>query len=258
MIKTELNVDALERVFVACAGKKVSFEELRFLYLKEMNFVVKELYLPYSLDVGGLSKITNRTFEESPTAKTTQGKLLESRYVVYVSIDEDVDRIKKIFKEFKAEVKEMGKYSHEVYYDKLKQGLSFEAHKVPNQTVQLLKQKKFKNTCECCGHLVRNTRMIELHHIKPVEYGGADELDNFACVCRNCHAIIHSYGLEYEKQDEKRFDKKRDFFENVVKPSVKNAYERISEKKLKKFVASMLAYRYNGEDDCEDDYEKLA
>lgn len=245
MIRTKLNVDALERVFVACAGKKVSFEELRFLYLKEMNFAVKELNLPY---MGTLSEITNMTHEYSPAAKTTQGEQLEERSVLYAVIDENVDKIKKTFKAFKAEVKEMGKHAHEVYYDELKRGLSFEAHKVPNKTVQLIKQKKFKNTCECCGHLVRNTRMIELHHIKPVEYGGNDELDNFACVCRNCHAIIHSYGLEYEDQDEKRFDKKRDFFENVVKPTVKNAYERISEKKLKKFVASMLSYRYNGED----------
>lgn len=247
MIKTKLNVDALERVFVACAGKKVSFEEIRFLYLKEMNFAVKELHLPYGLS-GDFEEITTVTSENTPTAKTTQGDLLEERSIVYVVVDENVDKIKKFFKEFKTEVKEMGKHSYEVYYDKLKQGLSFEAHKVPNQTVQFLKRKKFKNTCECCGHFVRNTRMIEFHHIKPVEYGGVDELDNFACVCRNCHAIIHSYGLEYEEQDEKRFDKKRDFFENVVKPTVKNAYERISEKKLKKFVASMLSYRYNGED----------
>ena len=247
MIKTNLNVDALERVFVACAGKKVTFEEIRFLYLKEMNFAVKELSLSTACPIFG-EGITTITHEYSPTARTTQGETIEKRSVIYVAVNENVDKIKKVFKEFKAEVKEKGKHSYEVYYDKLKQGLSFEAHKVPNQTVQLIKEKKFKKTCECCGSFVRNTRMIELHHIKPVEYGGVDELDNFACVCRNCHAIIHSYGLEYEEQDEKRFDKKRDFFENVVKPTVKNAYERISEKKLKKFVASMLSYRYNGED----------
>lgn len=246
MTKIKLNVDALEKVFVACAGKKVSFEEIEFLYLKEMNFAVKKLHLPYGLSNFG--EIATVTSENTPTAKTTQGDLLKERNIIYVAFDENVDKIKKVFKAFKAEVKEMGKYAYEFYYDELKQGLSFKAHKVPNQTVQLIKQKKFKNTCECCGHFVRNTRMIELHHIKPVEYGGADELDNFACVCRNCHAIIHSYGLEYEEQDKKRFDKKRDFFENVVKPTVKNAYERLSEKKLKKFVASMLSYRYNGED----------
>ena len=41
--------------------------------------------------------------------------------------------------------------------------------------------------CRDCGKAGK----LEAHHVKPLEAGGADELDNLRALCRDCHIETH-------------------------------------------------------------------
>lgn len=43
--------------------------------------------------------------------------------------------------------------------------------------------KRYANRCVKCG----SYKNLEIHHIKPVCYGGDDSLDNLIPLCRKCH-----------------------------------------------------------------------
>lgn len=42
------------------------------------------------------------------------------------------------------------------------------------------------NFCEHCG-----APALDVHHILPIEKGGANEASNFICLCRQCHQRVH-------------------------------------------------------------------
>ena len=66
--------------------------------------------------------------------------------------------------------------------------------------------------CSMCGKLfipgVDDDR--EYHHIIPLDIGGNNLPENIVILCRNCHALVHSYPLEYPK-----FIKPTRFFDNI-------------------------------------------
>lgn len=62
--------------------------------------------------------------------------------------------------------------------------------------------RRDKYTCQDCGefHALKNEQgiylpttdgMLDLHHIKPVEFGGGDEPQNLITLCRDCHKKRH-------------------------------------------------------------------
>lgn len=58
--------------------------------------------------------------------------------------------------------------------------------------------------CQCCG--VKSVR-IEVHHIEPLTFGGADEINNLISLCFVCHKEAPNdpdLFLEYQKQGGKR------------------------------------------------------
>ena len=61
--------------------------------------------------------------------------------------------------------------------------------KRPNRTsVQKIKQR-LGCRCAICGD--NRDYCIDLHHIVPLEYGGTNDISNFICLCKNCHAEQH-------------------------------------------------------------------
>ena len=53
------------------------------------------------------------------------------------------------------------------------------------------------NVCEACGwaplpFALRQTSMINLHHVIPVALGGTNEPDNLVLLCPNCHTVCHA------------------------------------------------------------------
>jgi DNA-binding XRE family transcriptional regulator len=59
--------------------------------------------------------------------------------------------------------------------------------------------KRADGHCELCHNeapfrrVSNNMPYLEAHHIKPIELGGTDELDNLLALCPNCHKKLH-YG----------------------------------------------------------------
>jgi hypothetical protein len=54
-----------------------------------------------------------------------------------------------------------------------------------------------RGKCECCNSQApfitkRNNPYLEVHHVKPVEFGGWNDRTNLAALCPNCHREIHS------------------------------------------------------------------
>lgn len=43
--------------------------------------------------------------------------------------------------------------------------------------------------CEVCGF--SNPHALDVHHVRPVSEGGTDEIENLACLCKNCHGLVH-------------------------------------------------------------------
>ena len=84
---------------------------------------------------------------------------------------------------------------------------------------------------------------MELHHIQPAKTGGKDSLENAACVCQSCHAIIHSNDLTYNLLVRKAYPNKRDFFNETVKPIVEELRKTTSKKELDKAIDKMFAER---------------
>lgn len=45
------------------------------------------------------------------------------------------------------------------------------------------------NMCDVCGLDIYD--ILEIHHILPISCNGDNSLDNLACLCPNCHSILH-------------------------------------------------------------------
>lgn len=71
-------------------------------------------------------------------------------------------------------------------------------------------------TCAICGF--SNPLALDVHHIRPTSAGGSDEIENLACLCRNCHVLVH------------RTMNSNDFV------GVRNVFTNEQYKKFKKFV----------------------
>ena len=55
---------------------------------------------------------------------------------------------------------------------------------------QTLKKKAFKRddfTCQKCKIQDKTAKILEVHHIIPLCYGGKDELSNLITLCSDCH-----------------------------------------------------------------------
>jgi len=44
-------------------------------------------------------------------------------------------------------------------------------------------------TCAICGF--SNQLVLDVHHVRPTSAGGSDEIENLACLCKNCHVLVH-------------------------------------------------------------------
>ena len=44
--------------------------------------------------------------------------------------------------------------------------------------------------CQICGE--KDKYVIELHHIVPLAVSGKNDINNFVCLCANCHRRVHS------------------------------------------------------------------
>lgn len=58
--------------------------------------------------------------------------------------------------------------------------------------------------CDGCGFVVPeilyetcrhpHKRLLQVHHVQPVQCGGTDDASNFALLCANCHGMAHLHG----------------------------------------------------------------
>lgn len=61
--------------------------------------------------------------------------------------------------------------------------------RINGHTVERIK-KRYNYECQICGE--KNKYTAELHHIKPLEIGGKNTLNNLVCLCANCHRKVHA------------------------------------------------------------------
>lgn len=158
-------------------------------------------------------------------------------------ITDDYKLIMKEFQSVKRKIKEESRYAWENKIDQLKKGKEFPARKgFTSDVVKHLKEEHFGGKCEICGSFNED---LELHHIQPTKAGGKDSLENAACVCQKCHAIIHANDLTYNFLMAKMYPSRsrRDFFDETVKPVVRELRKTTSKKELEKAIDKMFAER---------------
>ena len=51
--------------------------------------------------------------------------------------------------------------------------------------------KRMELPCSCCGIYIEGI-VWDIHHIKPVKFGGTNDITNLTYVCPNCHRIAHT------------------------------------------------------------------
>ena len=257
MEKFSVNAKIAINVLAKHKGECVNDQILAFEYGIANNGIVKGFYSFLHLvngynhtnweKYGKVPVLVRQEDSNEASSTSTQGVTTKETMIVYTVLDFDTEKAIRAWTKY---LKNAGKYEYEHRYNDLKSGKEFDAHKIGSDCVRYLKKKHFKNTCECCtSNTPIVSKTLELHHIQAVEDGGKDSLNNFACVCRNCHGIIHGLDLVYDEQAEAKYSDKRRFFEEIVKPAVKQAYDGMTERKIKKFVKNMLLIRYGKEEE---------
>ncbi|MGB5962096.1 MAG: DEAD/DEAH box helicase family protein [Coleofasciculaceae cyanobacterium] len=63
-----------------------------------------------------------------------------------------------------------------------------------DETKRLVKKRDGKR-CLCCGE--KNSRLLQVDHIKPRYYGGAHSLDNLQTLCRQCNQIKGTETIDF-------------------------------------------------------------
>ena len=242
MVKTIMNAKAMAEIISEYNNvENAKVFEMACKYSLKVGYTVSEeqfCNFLLLLNNHNIPIATNWIFVKVSVANNCKKEIEKEIQKVSIHTNLTTDKLEK---EISKLLKDLAKSSADKKYEELKNGEEFEAHSIGNEVVKLLKKKHFKYTCECCGAVIKNPKVMELHHIQPVEYGGIDSLDNLACVCRNCHGIIHGFGIE--KTEETNYESSRDFFEDIVKPAVKKASNGLSKKQIDRFVDKMLKVR---------------
>lgn len=55
--------------------------------------------------------------------------------------------------------------------------------------------------CERCGRSFPINNGLEIHHINFRSRGGKDNIENLACLCHECHRLIHDKGVNFTRED---------------------------------------------------------
>jgi len=56
--------------------------------------------------------------------------------------------------------------------------------------------------CKRCG----KKGDVVYHHIRPLKYGGTNEMSNITTLCEDCHREVHEYGVEHERRVRRMLD----------------------------------------------------
>lgn len=235
MIKTIFNPKAFAEVLTENLGKVLTNHQIMALY---------------SFKVGKLTDNPNfiDNFEKScKYLNYNKRSIIDNtgKEICYDSVDyqitDDLALIQKELKSAERKLKEWGKYAWENKISQLKKGKEFPAREgFTSDVTKHLKEEYFEGKCEICGKF---NEELEIHHIQPTKTGGKDSLENAACVCQKCHAIIHSNDLTYNLLVKKIYPNRREFFNETVKPIVKELRKTTSKKELDKAIDKMFAER---------------
>lgn len=234
MIKTIFNAKAFAEVLTENMGKVLTSHQILALYSFKVGKLTNSVR--YNLFANSCKYIEY----ESLSITDNAGNEHDYDSCKY-QITDDFKLIMKEFQSAERELKEWGKYAWENKIEKLKKGKTFPARKgFTSDVTKHLKEEYFESKCEICGSF---SISLELHHIQPTKAGGKDCLENAACVCQKCHAIIHSNDLTYNLLVSKAYPNRRNFFNETVKPLVKELRKTTSEKELEEAVDKMFAER---------------
>jgi 5-methylcytosine-specific restriction endonuclease McrA len=235
MIKTIFNPKAFAEVLTENLGKVLTSHQILALY---------------SFKVGKLTDNSNFISNFPKSCKIVEYKARsitdntgnEYDYDSWdYQITDDLNLIQKELKSVERKIKEEGRYAWEKKIDQLKKGKEFPARKgFTSDVSEHLKEEYFEGKCEICGSFNED---LELHHIQPAKTGGKDSLENAACVCQSCHAIIHSNDLTYNLLVRKAYPNRREFFNETVKPIVEELRKTTSKRELEKAIDKMFAER---------------
>lgn len=57
-------------------------------------------------------------------------------------------------------------------------------------------REKAGHSCEACGHeaVEGETDDLQVHHIRAIQDGGTNDLDNLVVLCTSCHWQVHRHG----------------------------------------------------------------
>ena len=235
MTKTIFNPKAFAEVLTENLGKVLTSHQILALYSFKVGKITDNITFIYDFEK------SCKYLEYKPLYITDNTGNKRPYDSCYFQITDDLTLIQKELKSVERKIKEMGTYAWENKINKLKKGKEFPARKgFTSDVTKHLKEEYFEGKCEICGKF---NEELEIHHIQPTKTGGKDSLENAACVCQKCHAIIHSNDLTYNLLVKKAYPNRREFFNETVKPIVKELRKTTSKEELDKAIDKMFAER---------------
>lgn len=235
MVKSIFNPKVFAEVLTENMGKVLTNHQIMALYSFKVGKLTDNVGFIYNFEK------SCKCLEYKPLYITDNAGN-ENRYDSWdYQITDDILVIQKELKYVERKLKEWGKYAWENKINQLKKGKEFPARKgFTSDVSKHLKEEYFEGKCEICGSFNED---LELHHIQPAKTGGKDSLENAACVCQSCHAIIHSNDLTYNLLVRKAYPNRREFFNETVKPIVEELRKTTSKRELEKAIDKMFAER---------------
>jgi len=98
--------------------------------------------------------------------------------------------------------------------------------------------RRDENSCIACGV----NKKLAFHHIKPVNEGGKNEMDNIVLLCRSCHNLTHLNYLSIKPY-------RNDFKLSYKDPGIKNFTAYLYAQKRDRYLKNKYHCRKNSQKD---------
>ncbi len=70
--------------------------------------------------------------------------------------------------------------------------------RLPDDQWEILRRAALQRDGYQCGNCGGNNRVLQVHHIVDVQYGGSNRLTNLRTLCEDCHKLLHPWLAEAE------------------------------------------------------------
>jgi len=133
------------------------------------------------------SNLLLSTMTELPRAIETNSRCIEYLIRFDYCSTEQIQKAKKVYLEYIAVQKILSAGEDEI--EKLCYGTSQNRNQLKKKGNHKRIVTMKTDSCDVCGNPM--TDILEIHHVIPLSRGGDNTIENFVCLCPNCHKIVH-------------------------------------------------------------------